>query len=89
MQFTIRWMLASVVVAGLIFGCFAWLLRSQARDVHDAFIEIGPYTFWSDSPAFWAILGLVLAVVVGVLVGFIAVLVFAAKAIGRRIIRKA
>jgi len=77
-----------VAVAGLVFGCLAWVLPSLALHFQETYIEVGPYVFWSTSPAFWAILGLVLAVLGGLLIGFIAVMVFTARAIGRRIIRK-
>jgi hypothetical protein len=89
MRFTIRRMMVVVAVAGLIFGCLAWLLPSLELHFHDAYIQVGPYVLWSTSPAFWAILLLVLALFVGLLVGFLAVIVCAAKAISRRIIDKA
>jgi hypothetical protein len=63
-------------------------LRNQASDIHDTFIQIGPYVFWSTSRAFWAILGLGLAVLLGLMVGFIAITALTAKAIGRGIFRK-
>jgi len=84
---TRRWMVA-VAVAGLLLGGLAWFLRNQAPDIHDMFIQIGPYVFWSTSPAFWAILGLGLAVLLGLVVGFIAITALTARAIGRRIFRK-
>jgi uncharacterized protein HemY len=86
MQFTIRRMLAVVAIAGLVFGCLAGLV--QSHHVHNAYIQIGPSIFWSDSPVFWAIFALVLTVLVGLLVGFIAVMTFTAKTIRRRITRK-
>jgi hypothetical protein len=57
-QFTIRRLMAAVAVAGLVFGCLAWIWRRLALDfhIHDAFIKVGPYVFASDSAAFWAIL---------------------------------
>jgi hypothetical protein len=82
-----RWMVA-VAVAGLSLGGLAWFLRHQAPDIHDMFIRTGPYVFRSTSPAFWAILGLGLAVVSGLMVGFIATIALMARAIGRGIFRK-
>ena len=81
----------AVAVAGLVFGCLAWLLPSLALDfhVHDTLIVVGPYVFAPDSPAFWAILLLVLALLMGLLVGLLAVIVRTAKAIRNRIMRKA
>src|SRR5437016_1856204 len=60
MQFTLRLIMVVVAFAGFIFAGLAWFLQSKAPDahVHDAFIQIGPYLFWSTSPASWAILGL-------------------------------
>jgi hypothetical protein len=52
------------------------------------FIQIGPYDLWSTSPAFWTILGLGLAVLLGLMVGFIAITALTARAIGRGIFRK-
>ena len=90
MQFTIRRLMAAVAVAGLVFGCLAWIWRRLALDfhIHDSFIMVGPYVFASDSAAFWAILLLVLALLMG-LVGFLAAIVYTAKAIGNRIMCKA
>jgi hypothetical protein len=75
-----RWVVV-LTVAGLALGRLAWSLPSEARHIHDVFVQIGPYILWSGSPAFWAILGLMSAAVVGLMVGVIAVIVF----IGRRI----
>ena len=57
----------------IITGGLAWFLRNQAPDIHDMFIQIGPRVFWSTSPVFWVILGLGLAVLLGLVVGFIAI----------------
>jgi hypothetical protein len=91
MQFTIRRVMAAVAVAGLVFGCLAWIWRRLVLDfhIHDSFIMVGPYVFASDSAAFWAILLLVLALLMGLLVGFLAAIVYTAKAIGNRIMCKA
>ena len=90
-QFTLGRLMLAVAVTGLLFGCLAWLLPNLAIDfhVHDTFIMVGPYVFASDSAAFWAILLLVLALLMGVLVGLLAVVVRTAKAIRNRIMRKA
>ena len=80
--------MVAVAVAGLSLGGLAWLLRNQAPHIHDMFIQIGPFVFWSTSPAFWAILGLGLAVLSGLLIGCIATIALAARAIGRGIFRK-
>lgn len=82
-----RWMVA-VAVAGLSLGGLVWLLRNQAPHIHDLFIQIGPYVFWSTSPAFWAILALGLAVLLGLLIGFTSTIALATRAICRRIFRK-
>jgi hypothetical protein len=81
----------AVVVAGLVFKCLAWLLRSLTLDfhVHDTHITVGPSVFASDSAAFWAIVLLVLTLLVGLLVGLLAVSVRTWKAIRNRIIRNA
>ncbi len=84
---TRRWMVA-MAVAGLLLGGLAWSLRNQAPHIHDMFIQIGPYVFWSTSPAFWVILGLGLAVLLGLMVGFIAITALTARAIGRGTFRK-
>jgi hypothetical protein len=91
MQFTIRRLMAAVAVAGLVFGCLAWIWRRLVLDfhIHDSFIKVGPYVFASDSAAFWAILLLALALLMGLLVGFLAAIVYTAKAIGNRIMCKA
>jgi hypothetical protein len=90
-QFTLRRLMAAVAVAGLVFGCLAWIWRRLALDfyIHDTFIMVGPYVFGSDSAAFWAILLLVLALLMGLLVGVLASVVYTAKAIRNRIMRKA
>jgi hypothetical protein len=80
--------MVAVAVAGLSLGGFAWFLRNQAPDIHDMFIQLGPYVFWSTSPAFWAILGLGLVVLLGLIVGFIATIALKARAMGRDIFRK-
>jgi hypothetical protein len=87
-QFTIRRLMATVAVIGLVFGCLAWIWRRVALDfhIHDSFIMVGPYVFASDSAAFWAILLLLLALLMALLVGFLAAIVCTAKAIGNRII---
>jgi len=79
-------MMVVVAVAGLIFGCLAWLPRNLALHfhdayIHDAYIQVGSHYYSSDSPAFWAILSLVLALLGGPSVGFLAAIVCAAKAI--------
>jgi hypothetical protein len=81
----------AVAVAGLVFGCMAWLLPSLALDfhVHDMFVMVGPFVFTSDSTAFWAILLLVLSLLMGLLVGLLALIVRTAKAIRNRITRNA
>jgi hypothetical protein len=81
----------AVAVAGLVFGCLAWLLPNLALDfhVHEMLVIVGPFVFASDSAAFWAILLFVLALLAGLLVGLLAVTVRAAKAIRHRIMRKA
>ena len=84
---TRRWMLVAAV-AGFSLGGLAWFLRNQESHIHDMFLQIGPYIFPSTSPAFWAILGLGLAVLLGLMVGFIATIALMARAIGRGIFRK-
>ena len=56
--------------------------------VHDTYIGIGPYVFASDSAAFWAVLLLLLAFLVGLWVGLLAVVVQTAKAIRNRVMRE-
>jgi hypothetical protein len=84
---TRRWMLV-VAVAGFSLGGLAWFLRNQAFNIHDMFFQIGPYVFRSTSPAFWAILGLGLAVLWGLVAGLIETVALTARAIGRAIFRK-
>ena len=90
-QFTLGRLMLAAAIAGLVFGCLAWLLRSVPPDVHihDIYIKVGPGVFASDSAAFWAILFLVLVFLVGLLVGLLAVIVRTAKAIRNGIVRKA
>jgi hypothetical protein len=90
-QSTLGRLMLAVAVTGLVFACQAWLLPTRALDshVHDTYINAGPYVFASDSAAFWAISLLVLALLMGLLVGFLAVIVRTAKAIRNQIIRKA
>ncbi len=89
-QFTLRKLMATVAVAGLVFGCLAWILPRLDLDfhIHDAFIGVGPYVFTSNSVAFWAILLLVLALLMGLVVGLLGAIVCTAKAIGKRRMRK-
>ncbi len=84
---TRRWMVA-VAVAGFSLSGLAWILRNQAPGIHDMFLQVGPYVFPSTSPAFGAILGLGLTLLLGLTVGFIATIALTARAIGRGIFRK-
>ena len=104
MQFSLRGMMIAVAIAGLIL-CFlawlsgwifdflaflTWLLRPAppgfAREVT---IYAGTFSMLSASPAFWPTLCLGFALLAGIFVGFLTVVLFAAKAIRRRITRKA
>ena len=93
-----------VASAGLVIGFLAWLsrwafdfvdllavfLKPNSLNVSRAvLVYLGPYEVSSASPAFWPTLCLVFAVLVGILVGFFTAVLFAAKAIERRITRKA
>jgi hypothetical protein len=103
-QFTLRAMTVTVAIAGLILGFLAWLsrwafdfldflavfLKPTSLDVsNEVTIKLGPYGVSSASPVFWPTLCLGFAVLLGILVGFFMAVLFAAKAIGRRITRKA
>jgi hypothetical protein len=86
------WHLMAIVAgAGLIAGGYVWLLP-PGTDLHrhdfHAFMYVGVYVVPHTSPAFWVILGLELAALMGLFVGFIAVFVRITKAIKCIIIRK-
>lgn len=103
-QFTLRGMMVAVAIVGLILGFLAWLSRwvfdflallavllkpASPSFSTEVIIYVGPYGFSSDSPAFWPTLCLGFALLAGILVGFLAAVLIAAKAIRRRITRKA
>jgi hypothetical protein len=97
-------MMVAVAIAGLILGFLAWLSRwafefldflavflqpNSLSVSHEVIIYLGPYGVSSTSPAFWPTLFLVFVVLVGISVGIFTAVLFAAKAIGCRITRKA
>jgi hypothetical protein len=103
-QFTLRAMMVAVAIAGLILGFLTWfcrwafdfldflavILQPNSLSVsHEVIIYLGPYGVSSTSPAFWPTLCLLFAVLVGISVGIFRAVLFAAKAIGCRITRKA
>ena len=96
MQFTLRRMMLVVAIVGSTFGCLAWLLPTDAPDlvIHDVIIYVGPYnyvvpcTVSTTSSAFLGILLLALTLLAGLLAGLLAVIVYTAKVIRHRIIRK-
>jgi hypothetical protein len=103
-QFTLRGMMVAVAIAGLILGFLVWLsgwvfnffdflvllLRPASPGFsQEVIIDFGPYSLSSTSPAFWPTLCLGFALLAGMLVGLLTVVLFAAKAIGGRINRKA
>jgi hypothetical protein len=90
MQFTLRRMMLVVAIVGSTFGCLAWLLPTDAPDlvIHDVIIYVGPRTVSTTSSACWGILLLALTLLAGLLAGFLVVIVYTARVIAHRIIRK-
>jgi hypothetical protein len=103
-QFTLRGIMISVAIAGLILGFFVWLSRwvfgllellalllspASTGFSQEVIFSVGPYSFSSASPAFWPALCIGLTLLAGILAGFLAVVLLAAKAMARRIRRKA
>jgi hypothetical protein len=103
-QFTLRGVMVAVAIAGLVLGFLtrlcrwafdfldflAVILQPNSLSVsHEVIVYLGPYSVSSTSPAFWPTLCLVFAVLVGISVGVFTAVLFAAKAIGCRIARKA
>jgi hypothetical protein len=101
MQFTLRGMMIAVAVTGLILGFLAWLsgwlfdllglLQMPAAPGYsqETIIDVGPYSVSSTSAAFWPILFLGLALLAGIVFGFLALVYLAAKAIRHGIMHKA
>jgi hypothetical protein len=101
MQFTLRGMMIAVAVTGLILGFLVWLsgwvfdllglLQMSAAPGYsqETIIDVGPSSVSSNSAAFWPILFLGLALLAGVVFGFLALVYFAAKAIRHGIMHKA
>jgi hypothetical protein len=82
-------MISVVAFAGLVSACCEWLVRPDPFDCIYRVIELGTLVFEQGEPEYWIITWLALATIFGLSLGGLAVGVRVARAISRRIFRKA
>lgn len=96
MRYRLWHLMAVVAITALIAGGYVYLFRRESQGSSSGrfmwtrfefFIVINGHEFRHTSPVFWLILVLQLTILIGLLVGFIALIVWTARVIGRRYVR--